>query len=85
MQAIEDLIRQTFPNVTLLQYEIWYEVPFLQHIALSPLMLISRTIMVAATTVLVSLLQLVFPQVCPQSRVRELVLSARMWAVGFAQ
>ena len=85
MQAIEDLIRQTFPNVTLLQYEIWYEVPFLQHIALSPLMLISRTVMVAATTVLVSLLQHVFCQGCPQSRVRELVLSARTWAVGCAQ
>ena len=54
MQAVENIVRALFPNVAVLNYEVWYDVPLLQHVAVSPLMLISRTIIVVTTTIIVS-------------------------------
>ena len=54
MQWIEDMIMYYCPNVEIIQWQRWYKVPLLGNICLSPLRLVNRTVIVCATTVLVS-------------------------------
>ena len=69
MDFVEDVIRRRYPNWKFLHMEKVYYLPALGRIPLSPLKLLSRTILVAITTIIVSF-------ICP-SKIFPLKLKAR--------
>ena len=54
MEWIEDMVVSWFPNSKIINWQKWVRIPVLGHICISPLRLVNRTVLVVATTVIVS-------------------------------